>query len=172
MLEYLHPRLFLVKIDRMEQIYFNDNFFFLRNRIKILQELLELEVNGNIFNVQIIEEVRNIARLLEEHERLLDDRNQLLNFAELTHQLFRVKHAFLIFLRSAMDSPKNFLRELLQKNYEEWRKTIVKISDGNEKLAKEFLNCNKESDNENVMVSDAELELLFQNDDKLRFGKD
>ncbi|WGK68104.1 hypothetical protein P0082_06365 [Candidatus Haliotispira prima] len=156
----------------MEQIYFTDNFFLLRNRIRVLQELLELEINGDIFNIQIMEEMRNIARLLGEHERLLNERNQLQGFAELAHQLFRVKHAFLQFLRSAMYSQKVFLRELLQKNNDEWHKVIIQISDGNEKLAEEFRNCNQENHDNNAMVSDAELELLFQSDWELELDKE
>ncbi len=151
----------------MEQIYFSDNFFLLRNRLQVLQELLELEVNASIFNTQIMAEVRNIAGLLEEHERLLNQRNQLQGYAELSHQLFRVKRAFLLFLRSAIYSQRDFLQKLLRDNGDEWHKIIVKISDGNEKLAQEFRNYKQEFDDNSTIVSDAELQLLFQKNQEL-----
>ena len=156
----------------MEQIYFSDNFFLLRNRLQVLQELLELEVNASIFNTQIMAEVRNIAGLLEEHERLLNQRNQLQGYAELSHQLFRVKRAFLLFLGSAIYSQRDFLQQLLRENGDEWHKIIVKISDGNEKLAQEFRNYKQEFDDNSTIVSDAELQLLFQKDQELDLGED
>ena len=155
----------------MEQIYFSDNFFLLRNRLQVLQELLELEVNASIFNTQIMAEVRNIAGLLEEHERLLNQRNQLQGYAELSHQLFRVKRAFLLFLRSAIYSQRDFLQKLLRDNGDEWHKIIVKISDGNEKLAQEFRNYKQEFDDNSTIVSDAELQLLFQKNQELDLGE-
>ena len=155
----------------MEQIYFSDNFFLLRNRLQVLQELLELEVNASIFNTQIMAEVRNIAGLLEEHERLLNQRNQLQGYAELSHQLFRVKRAFLLFLRSAIYSQRDFLQQLLRENGDEWHKIIVKISDGNEKLAQEFRNYKQEFDDNSTIVSDAELQLLFQKNQELDLGE-
>ena len=152
---------------RMEQIFFTDNFFLLRNRIQVLHELLELEVNADIFNPQIIEEVRNITQLLEHHEELLNQRNQLQGFAELAHQLFRIKHAFIRFLRSSIHSPKTFLQQLIDENSDEWHNIINKISNSNEKLAEEFHNYAQSGEDENSMVSDAELELLFQSQQEL-----
>ena len=157
----------------MDKVYFSDNFFLLRSRIQIMQELLELEINGEIFNDQIMTEVRNIAASLEEHENLLNERNQLLGFTELAHTLFRIKHAFLTFLRNALYSQKIFLQQLLEQNKDEWHKIISRIRDDNEKLAEEFLNCEQQDDYEdNAIVSDAELELLFQVDPNLGLDED
>ncbi len=152
-------------LQPLEQIHFSDNFFLLRNRIQVLQELLELEINARLFNQQIMGEVRQLSELLERHEALLNERNQLQDFAELAHQLFRIKHAFLVFLRSAMYSRKSFLQQLLQEYSSEWHKVIVRISEGNEKLAEEFRNHSEGRDDDGSMVSDAELELLFKNDE-------
>ena len=156
----------------MEQIFFTDNFFLLRNRIQVLHELLELEVNAGIFNSQIMEEVRNIAQLLEHHEELLNQRNQLQGFAELAHQLFRIKHAFIRFLRSSMHSPKAFLQQLVHRNGDEWHRIITQISSSNEKLAEEFRHYAQANEDQSAMVSDAELELLFQSQQDIELGED
>ena len=156
----------------MEQIFFTDNFFLLRNRIQVLHELLELEVNPDIFNPQLIAEVRNIAQLLKHHEELLNQRNQLQGFAELAHQLFRIKHAFIRFLRSSMHSPKDFLQQLVGENSDEWHSIITQISNSNEKLAEEFRHYAQTNEEQGAMVSDAELELLFQSQEDIELGEE
>lgn len=153
----------------MNQVHFSANFYYLRSRMQVLEEVLALDINAQFFNVQIMEEIRNLDRVLDQHKNLLEERKLLKNYNELTYQLLRIQQVFFKMLINFMHSKQDFTASLIKSHLEEWKQLIRKHGEHSNHLSQYLQqNLEKGEREQDSMVSDEEFTMLFSPEEEFQ----